>query len=145
MSKTKVTQETNKTALTSLCTTTGFATAALLPEVNSDVVTRHFFSHLCILNGMPKLILIDQGSQFKGVLSRFCKTLGIRYHVANPEDHNAILCERFHRYLNKVERLMAADLNTFEEWAMNIMFATYAWNASPIDGTDVVRSFAAKA
>jgi hypothetical protein len=94
---------------------------------------------------MPKLILIDQGSEFKGVLIRFCETLGIRCYVASPEDHDAILCERYHRYLNKVERLMAADMNTFEEWAMNVLFATYAWNASPIDGTDVVRSFAAKA
>jgi hypothetical protein len=144
-SKIKLTQGKNKTTLTSLCTTTGFATTAFLPEVNSEVVTRHFFSHLCVPNGMPKLILIDQGSEFKGVLIRFCENLGVRYHVASPEDHNAILCERFHRYLNKVERLMAADMNTFEEWAMNVLFATYAWNASPIDGTDVTRSFAAKA
>jgi hypothetical protein len=28
---------------------------------------------------------------------------------------------------------------------MNVYFAMYAWNASPIDGTDIVRSFAAKA
>jgi hypothetical protein len=28
---------------------------------------------------------------------------------------------------------------------MNALFAGYAWNASPIDGTDVIRSFAAKA
>jgi hypothetical protein len=40
--------------------------------------------------------------------------------------------------LNKVKILMAADMNTFKEWAMNVLFATYAWNASPIDGTDVV-------
>ena len=28
---------------------------------------------------------------------------------------------------------------------MGALFATYAWNASPIDGLDVIRSFAAKA
>ena len=28
---------------------------------------------------------------------------------------------------------------------MATMFATYAWNAAPIDGTDIIRSYAAKA
>jgi hypothetical protein len=28
---------------------------------------------------------------------------------------------------------------------MNVYFAMYAWNASPIDGTDIIQSFAAKA
>jgi hypothetical protein len=28
---------------------------------------------------------------------------------------------------------------------MNTSFASYAWNGSPIDGTDIIRSFAAKA
>jgi hypothetical protein len=28
---------------------------------------------------------------------------------------------------------------------MNVLFASYSWNASPVDGTDIIRSFAAKA
>jgi hypothetical protein len=66
------------------------------------------------------------------------------YHVVARENHDAILCERFHRYLNKVQRIHMADTNSFSDWALGAYFATYAWNASPIDGTDVVRSFAAK-
>jgi hypothetical protein len=104
-------------------------------ELLSDVVP----------NGFPKLILVDEGSEFKGELVTFCETLGIHYHVVSPEAHNGILCERFHKYLNKVLRLMGADLETHERWVMNILFAVYAWNASPIDGTDIIRSFAAKA
>jgi hypothetical protein len=72
-SKIKVTQGKNKTTLTSICTTTRFATTAFLPEVNSEVVTQHFFAHLFVPNEMPKLILIDKGSEFKGVLIRFYK------------------------------------------------------------------------
>ncbi|CAJ1948171.1 unnamed protein product [Cylindrotheca closterium] len=36
-------------------------------------------------------------------------------------------------------------MNTYEELAMNTMFGTYAWNASPVDGTDIQRAFAAVA
>jgi hypothetical protein len=31
--------------------------------------------------------------------------LGIGFHVVSAEQHEGILCERFHRYLNKVQRL----------------------------------------
>jgi hypothetical protein len=65
--------------------------------------------------------------------------------VAPSEAHNAVLCERFDRCLNKAQRIGAADAQTFEKWAMNCLFAACAWNDSQVDGTDVIRSFAAKA
>ena len=64
--------------------------------------------------------------------------------VVAPEDHDAILNERFHRYLNKVEAIHAADAQSHNEWELGACFACYAWNASPVDGTDVMRSVAAK-
>jgi hypothetical protein len=44
-----------------------------------------------------------------------------------------------------VQRIQGLDTADFLIWMMNVYFAMYAWNASPIDGTDIVRSFAAKA
>jgi hypothetical protein len=38
-----------------------------------------------------------------------------------------------------------ADTQSYEQWKMAALFASYAWNASPIDGLDVIRSFAVKA
>jgi hypothetical protein len=131
--------------LTSLCTLTGFASIAFLQTINSDIVTRLAFSHMFVPNSLAKLIVIDSGSEFKGVLIKFCDNLGIEHYAASPEDHNAILCEQFHQYLNKVQKIGAADLGTMEQWRMNTLFATYAWNSSPIDGTDLQRSFVAKA
>ena len=40
---------------------------------------------------------------------------------------------------------MGLDFANFLAWMINACFASYAWNAAPVDGTDVVRSFAAKA
>jgi hypothetical protein len=53
--------------------------------------------------------------------------------------------ERFHRYMNKVQQINAADTQSFGQWVMAAYFLMYAWNASPINGTDIVRSYAAKA
>jgi hypothetical protein len=108
-------------------------------------MARLAFSHFFVPKGLPKLVIIDGGSEFKGVMLAMCDQIGIQYYVAPPEAHNAILCKRFHHYLNKVKRIGAADAHSFEKWAMNCLFAVYAWNGSPVDGTDTIRSFAAKA
>lgn len=134
----------NVKALTSLDTMTGFASAAVLTHIASENVARHAFASFFVPNGLPKLILLDSGSENKGALVEMCNTLGIKYHVVSPEAHNGILCERFHRYLNKVQKIVAADTQSFAQWAQGLMFATYSWNAAPVDGTDIVRSFVAK-
>jgi hypothetical protein len=36
-------------------------------------------------------------------------------------------------------------MQSFEQWKINALFAAYTWNASLIDGTDIIHSFAAKA
>jgi hypothetical protein len=127
------------------CNLTGFATLASVPQLKSDVMARLAFSHFFAPNGLPKLVIIDGGSEFKGVLITMCDQIGIQHHAAAPKAHNAILCECFHGHLNKVKKIGAADAQSCEQWAMNALFAAHAWNGSPVDGTDVIRSFAAKA
>ena len=139
------TTKNQKATLTSLCNLAGFASLAFASQIDSDMMARLAFSHFFIPNGLPKLVIIDGGSEFKGVLIAMCDQLGISYYVAPPEAHNSILCERFHRHLNKVQRIGAADAQSYEKWAMNCLFAACAWNGSSVDGTDVIRSFAAKA
>ena len=130
--------------LTSLCNTTSFATTAEISQVNSEEVRDKAFQQILVPNGLPLIIIIDQGSEFKGLLTGFCMELGIRFEVVSPEQHDGILCERFHRYLNKVMRIIGADRKGFDQWKLDRSFATYAWNAAPVDGTDIARSIPAK-
>jgi hypothetical protein len=60
----------------------------------------------------------------------------------SPADR-AILCERFHRFLNKVQRINTAEFKNLDDWLLRAHFAVYAWNAAPVDGTNVIRSVAA--
>ena len=77
------------------------------------------FSHFFVPNELPKLVIVDGGSKIKGTLIAMCEQIGIPHFQATPEAHNSILCERFHRYLNKVEKIGAADAELYEKWAMN--------------------------
>jgi hypothetical protein len=58
----------NKATLTCLCNTTGFTSTAFIPQVDAEAVTQAAFSNFLIPNGLPKMILLDSGSKFKGVL-----------------------------------------------------------------------------
>ena len=132
-------EKTQKAILTSLCNLTGFASIAFISNTDSETATQAAFENFIIPNGLPKTIVIDKGSEFAGTLIATCEALHITYYPAAPEDHNAILAERFHRYLNKVEKITTADTQSYDQWKMGALFATYAWNASPIDGLDAIR------
>jgi hypothetical protein len=120
--------------------------AGFLQHPDSKTVAEVVFTQVLLPNGIPKMVLLDQDSLFKTDLVDILDHLGVPFHVVSPEQHEDILCERFHRYLNKVQRIpQGLDTADFLIWMMNVYFAMYAWNASPIDGTDIIRSFAAKA
>lgn len=59
------------------------------------------------------------------------------------ENHKAIRNERFHRYLNKVQRINTADTGSLFRWKQGVIFSVYAWNASPMNGTDICQSLVA--
>lgn len=141
----KADPKTTQALLTGVCTTTAFAGVALIDEVSSTGVQAAMFAHFFVPNGFPKKILINDGSEFKGELIKCLDFLGIPYEVITPEEHQGILCERFHRFLNKVEKIHGLENVTHEEFYISGLFAAYAWNSAPVDGTNIQRSFSAKA
>ena len=124
--------------LTSLCNLTAFATVAHLASMEGDVIAQVLMSQIVMPNGLPKLILLDDDSLFKHDLMTLLDDMGLPFHVVSAEQHEGILCERFHRHLNEAQRLMGLDTGDHSNWMINHSFAAYAWNAAPIDGTDIV-------
>ena len=92
---------------------------------------------------MPRLILVDAGSEFKDMLIKTCQVLSIGFHVVSCGNHKAILSERFHQYLNKVQQIYSANCKSYDKWIKGVHYACYAWNTAPIDGTNVAHSYAA--
>ena len=130
--------------LTCLDVMTGHASGAFLKAVTSTEAAITAFSQFFIVNGLPRLVIIDAGSENARELKCMCETLLIPCHVVSAENHKAVSCERFHRHLDKVEKTHVADSAFLSQWKMGVLFAIYAWNASPVDGTNIIRSFAAK-
>ena len=73
----------------------------------------------------------------------FQETLRIPVHAVARGNHKSIINEGFHRYLNKVHTINSADKGSLHQWLQFVLFALYAWNAGPVDGTDISRSVVA--
>jgi hypothetical protein len=90
--------------------------------------------------GLPRLVIVDADSLFAGLFKQLFQLLLIPVDAVSRENHKAVRNERFHRYLNKVQRVNTADVDSLFRWKQGVLFSLYTCNAAPIDGTDLPRS-----
>ena len=93
--------------------------------------------------GLCIMVVVDEGREFCSLFCVMCKHLNIRCHVVAKRNHKAVGVERYQKFLNHVQRICAEERGTPESFAECGLITSYAWNASPIDGTDIVRSIPA--
>ena len=72
-----------------------------------------------------------------------CDTLSSNYDVLAKRNHKGLTVEHFHPFLNKSVTIAAEDRGTNDIFVPAGIAAGYAWNSSPIDGTDILRSIPA--
>jgi hypothetical protein len=130
--------------LTSLEGMCGFADGAFLQSTTADAILKASLSSFFIPNGLPKLVVFASGSEFAGIFAEALDYLHIPFHRVAKENHKAVLNESFHRYLNKVEKIHVNECESLDQYVMGALFALYAWNPAPCDGTNIPRCFAAK-
>jgi hypothetical protein len=122
----------------------GFATVTFVDSLDSETITKSAFTAFFITHALPRLVVIDSGSEFAGALQTLCGAIDIPHYTVSKGNHKAIICERFHRYyLNKVQKIHAANCETFQDFMYGTIFAVYVWNSAPVDDTNVVRSYTA--
>jgi hypothetical protein len=126
--------------LSAVCDLTQFEVSVPVHDIHAHELARLLFQEVLLKVGMCGLIIVDGASTFCGVFSEACALLGIRLHAASRGNHKAVSVKRFFRCLNKAVNIASLDRGTHLVWIEASMIATYAWNCSPIDGTDVVRS-----
>jgi hypothetical protein len=126
-----------------MCDLTQFVVSFPVQTTHAHDLARFLFQEILLKVGMCGLIVVDASSTFCGIFAGACQLLGIRLHRASCGNHKAVSVERFFRYLNKAVTIASSDRGKPLVWVEGAMIATYAWNCSPIDGTNVVRSIPA--
>ncbi len=74
---------TYKKSLTSLDVMTGFAHAMPIEYDTSHEIARVMFTQHVSVFGLPKLVIVDAGLEFAGLLKQTCEMLGIDYHAVS--------------------------------------------------------------
>ena len=95
---------------------------------------------ILLANGLAHTIVIDKDSKFRGVFEQTMKLLQINLHTASGGNHDPILTERFHVFLNKSLTLFCNERDSIRTSTEGIQLCCYAWNSAPVTGTDFSRS-----
>jgi hypothetical protein len=122
-----------------ICHITGFAAIEPMKETNSSSFARAVYVIL-LRYGLSQSIITDPDSKFKGNFKEAFATLKIQHHLSARGNRNAILVERFNRYLNAGLRVFKNDRDTNRVFLEGAQTLTYAWNSCLVLGTDLSRS-----
>jgi hypothetical protein len=85
-------------------------------------------------------VITDPDSKFKAVFKDTMQLLKVDHHVTAGGNHNAMLVERFNKFLNAGLRVFNNDRDTNKVFVEGAETLTYAWNFCPVLGTDLSRS-----
>ena len=69
-----------------------------------------------------------------------CKSFNINYDILTERNHKGLRVEKFYRFINKAITIAVEDRETNDIFVGAGVAAGYAWNSSPINGTDILRS-----
>ena len=131
--------------LAAMCDLTGFILCEDTCEPDSASLAELFMKSVLLKVGFCGLVVIDADSKFRGTFESMCEKLGLNFHALSKRNHKGLSVERFFRTLNKAVMIACQDRAAPPSHLFSVVAQTtaYAWNASAIDGTDIIRSVAA--
>ena len=121
----------NVALMNTMCDMCHFVVVVPVPDETSVTLADYFVQHVLMKFGMCYLIVLDDGTSFKGEFVAMCQSLNLNYEI---------LAKRNHKGLNKSVTIAAEDHDTIDIFVPAGIAAGYAWNSAPIDGTDILRS-----
>jgi hypothetical protein len=122
-----------------MCQMTGFVAIKPLKEMNSTSFAKASYT-IQLRYGLSHLMIIDADSKFKGEFVKAAELLKIKLHPVARGNHDAILVERFNRFLNSSLLMFNNDRKSNRVFLEGAMMCTYAWNSAPVAGTDLSRA-----
>ena len=129
--------------LNSVCDLTQFTISSITYDVTALHLSQLFMTDVILNFGMCAVIVVDAGSNFRGIFEEMSKLLDITFWPLARGNHKGNGAERYHRYLNKVQTIEGNNVGSNTNFMRIAKTTQYAWNSAPIDGTDIVRSMAA--
>ena len=80
-----------------MCDMTQFVIVVPVPDEIASTLVENFMQHVFLKFGICHLIILDDGSPFKGVLSVMCKALRINYDIIAKRNRKGLLVNKFNK------------------------------------------------
>lgn len=123
-----------------MCDMCQFVVSVPVKQTTAAHLARLFMENVLLKFGLCAVVVVDDGSTFRGLFEDMCKLLKIRFHAAAKSNHKSTGVERFHACLNRGATIFTEEGGSNECFEEAAMVLAYAWNASTIDGTGIIRS-----
>ena len=123
-----------------MCAMTQFVIVVPVPNETTSTLAEYYMQYVLLKLGVCHLVILDDGSPFKGLFLTICKPLNVNYDILAKRDHKSLLVKKIHRLLNKAITIAAEDRGTNDIFVAASVVVGYAWNSSPIAGTGILRS-----
>ena len=133
----------NSTVLNCMCDLTQFVVSSVTSDVTAPALSQLLMENVILKYGMCAVIVVDAGSNFRGMFEQLCDILNITLWPLSRGNHHGLSVERYHRFLNKIQTIQGAEINTHSNFKRTVLLSAYSWNSAPIDGTDIIRSIPA--
>ena len=133
----------NMALINSMCDMHQFVVVVPVLDENSATLARYFMQYVLMKFGLCRLVVLDDGTPFKGALIGMCQALNLNYDILAKRKHKGLSVEHFRRFLNKSMTIAAEERGTTNIFVPAGIAVGYAWNSAPIDGTDMLLSIPA--
>ena len=108
---------------------TKYVILCALMNKRAATVARKVRKHLLCTFGVPRRIITDNGSEFKGQFDELCEEVGIQHSMSLPYHQQANgLVERYMQLLNKMVKIVAHEAEAV--WPRRLCTLAFAYNTS---------------
>ena len=132
-----------KALMNAMCDMCQWVVLVAITGTEASYLVRMFMEHVLLKFGLYLMVVIDDGNKFRGTFESMCNAFCIRFYIVSKWNHKAVGVERFHKFLNHSQRISTEARGTSGPFVEVGMATVYAWNASTIDGTEIIRSVTA--
>ena len=133
-----------------MCNLTGFVILVPLKSILSNNLAIAFMEIVFLQIGFCHIVHVDVDNKFRSVFEVMCTSLSLHFSAAAKGNHQSMSIEQFFKYANKAVTIATQavtiatqDQATLSVWVPAILLSAYAWNSSPIDGTNIIQSIPA--
>ena len=96
-----------------------------VPDKTSATLASHFMQHVLLKFGMLYLVVIDDGTPYKGAFVTMYQSLNLNYDVLAKRNHKGISVEHFYRFLNKSVTIAVEERGTNDIFVPTSITAVY--------------------